>query len=86
MRRLSNDPTIRLLEPYAKPANPFVAGFIGGEVAARAGVATVGARPEHLAVAESGAWTGADTMPYVDVPGIRTLTARVLGDGGAIAS
>ena len=87
----------RPLELYAKPANVFVAGFIGsptmnfikGAVAARVGAATVGVRPEHLAIAGDGAWTGtvshaehlgADTMLYVDVPGIGMLTARVLGD------
>ncbi len=87
----------RPLELYAKPANLFVAGFIGspkmnfikGGVAARANAATIGVRPEHLAVARDGAWTGivshaehlgADTMLYVDVPEIGMLTARVLGD------
>ena len=56
--------------------------------------ATIGVRPEHLVVANDGAWTGAvshaerlgaDTMLYVDVPnvdvlGAGMLTARVLGD------
>ncbi len=89
----------RPLELYAKPANLFVAGFIGsptmnfinGDAAARANAATIGVRPEHLVVAEDGAWTGAvshaehlgaDTMLYVDVPEIGLLTARVLGDVG----
>jgi multiple sugar transport system ATP-binding protein len=87
----------RPLELYAKPANLFVAGFIGsptmnfikGGIAARANAATIGVRPEHLAVARDGAWSGivshaehlgADTMLYVDVPEIGMLTARVLGD------
>ncbi len=87
----------RPLELYARPANLFVAGFIGspamnfidGAIAARVGAATIGVRPEHLAVAKDGAWTGivshaehlgADTMLYVEVPGIGLLTARVLGD------
>jgi len=87
----------RPLELYARPANLFVAGFIGsptmnfigGEAAARVGAATVGVRPEHLAVAGEGAWTGAvshaehlgaDTMLYVEVPGIGMLTARVPGE------
>ncbi len=56
----------RPLELYAKPANLFVAGFIGsptmnfvaGEAAARIGAATVGVRPEHLTVGPDGAWTG----------------------------
>jgi len=87
----------RPLELYAKPANLFVAGFIGspamnfidGAIAARVGAATIGVRPEHLAVAKDGAWTGivshaehlgADTMLYVEVPDVGLLTARVLGD------
>ncbi len=87
----------RPLELYARPANVFVAGFIGsptmnfmgGAVAARLNAATVGVRPEHLVVAQDGAWTGivshaehlgADTMLYVEVPEIGMLTARVLGD------
>ncbi len=48
----------RPLELYAKPANLFVAGFIGsptmnfvpGEAAARVGASTIGIRPEHLTV------------------------------------
>ena len=56
----------RPLELYAKPANVFVAGFIGspkmnfvtGPIAARANAATIGVRPEHLVVAADGAWTG----------------------------
>ena len=87
----------RPLELYHRPANLFVAGFIGsptmnfadGAIAARAGAATIGVRPEHLVVAPEGAWTGtvshaehlgADTMLYVEVPGMGLLTARVLGD------
>jgi multiple sugar transport system ATP-binding protein len=89
----------RPLELYARPANLFVAGFIGsptmnligGEAAARVGAATVGVRPEHLDVAGEGAWTGivshaehlgADTMLYVEVPGVGMLTARVPGEVG----
>ena len=56
----------RPLELYAKPANVFVAGFIGspkmnfitGAAAARANAATIGVRPEHLSVASDGVWTG----------------------------
>ena len=56
----------RPLELYARPANLFVAGFIGsptmnfvaGETAARVGAATIGVRPEHLKVGSDGAWTG----------------------------
>ncbi len=92
----------RPLDLYARPANLFVAGFIGsptmnfigGDAAARAGAATVGVRPEHLVVSHGGAWAGtvshaerlgADTMLYVDAPGVDVLgtgmlTARILGD------
>ena len=87
----------RPLELYGRPANMFVAGFIGspamnfvgGSIAARANAQTIGVRPEHLAVAREGAWTGtvshaehlgADTMLYVDVPEIGLVTARILGD------
>jgi len=87
----------RPLELYHRPANLFVAGFIGsptmnfadGAIAARTSAATIGVRPEHLVVAPDGAWTGtvshaehlgADTMLYVEVPGMGLLTARVLGD------
>src|ERR1700752_1228 len=50
------------LELYEKPANLFVAGFIGspkmnfmsGEVAARHGAATIGVRPEHLRIGRDG--------------------------------
>ena len=87
----------RPLELYARPANLFVAGFIGsptmnfigGDQAGRVGAATVGVRPEHLAVAGEGAWTGtvshaehlgADTMLYVEVPEVGMLTARVPGE------
>ena len=87
----------RPLELYNTPANMFVAGFIGsptmnfinGSIAARVNAATIGVRPEHLAVAREGAWTGtvshaehlgADTMLYVEVPEIGMLTARILGE------
>jgi multiple sugar transport system ATP-binding protein len=55
------------LELYEKPANLFVAGFIGspkmnfvnGEAAARQGAATIGVRPEHLKIAREGeGWPG----------------------------
>ena len=57
----------RPLELYARPANMFVAGFIGsptmnfigGDDAARMRAATMGVRPEHLIVANDGVWTGA---------------------------
>jgi multiple sugar transport system ATP-binding protein len=55
------------LELYEKPANLFVAGFIGspkmnfisGEAAAKHGAATMGVRPEHLKIAREGeGWPG----------------------------
>ncbi len=87
----------RPLDLYRRPANRFVAGFLGsptmnfveGEAAARVGAAAIGVRPEHLAVAEEGAWhgtvshaehLGSDTMLYVDVPGMGLVTARVGGE------
>jgi multiple sugar transport system ATP-binding protein len=87
----------RPLELYNTPATQFVAGFIGsptmnfltGDLASRAGAATIGVRPEHLRVDGEGAWQGtishaehlgADTMLYVDVAGLGNLTARVAGD------
>ncbi|WP_285294302.1 ABC transporter ATP-binding protein [Aureimonas altamirensis] len=50
------------LELYRKPANLFVAGFIGsprmnflkGEYASRNGAATVGVRPEHMTISTTG--------------------------------
>jgi multiple sugar transport system ATP-binding protein len=55
------------LELYERPANLFVAGFIGSprmnlitqEAAARYGAATIGVRPEHLRVGRDGeGWEG----------------------------
>ncbi|RDE09943.1 ABC transporter ATP-binding protein [Pelagibacterium lacus] len=55
------------LELYQRPANTFVAGFIGsprmnfidGAEAARHGAHTIGVRPEHLVVTpEGGDWSG----------------------------
>ncbi len=54
------------LELYHRPANVFVAGFIGspkmnligGAEAAKVGVATIGIRPEHIDVAADGPWQG----------------------------
>ena len=52
------------MEIYQRPANKFVAGFIGsprmnfltGALAAGWGAATVGIRPQHLSIAPGGAW------------------------------
>jgi len=55
------------LELYERPANHFVAGFIGsprmnfitGEAAKREGAATIGIRPEHLRIGRDGeGWPG----------------------------
>jgi multiple sugar transport system ATP-binding protein len=55
------------LQLYEKPANLFVAGFIGspkmnfvtGEPAAKQGAATIGVRPEHLKISREGeGWPG----------------------------
>jgi multiple sugar transport system ATP-binding protein len=55
------------LELYERPANLFVAGFIGSpkmniigrEVAGQFGAATIGVRPEHITVARDGeGWEG----------------------------
>jgi ABC-type sugar transport system ATPase subunit len=55
------------LELYERPANLFVAGFIGspkmnfvsGEAAGEPGVATLGVRPEHLKIGKQGeGWSG----------------------------
>jgi multiple sugar transport system ATP-binding protein len=63
--------------------------LINGEAASRVGAATIGVRPEHLLIGDEGAWRGtvshaehlgADTMLYVDAPGIGFLTARAAGD------
>ncbi|MDR3496178.1 MAG: ABC transporter ATP-binding protein [Ancalomicrobiaceae bacterium] len=54
------------LELYHRPANLFVAGFIGsptmnflaGDTAARLGATTIGVRPEHLIIRDDGVWSG----------------------------
>ena len=54
------------IELYRRPANLFVAGFIGsprmnlvgGEIAAGFGAATIGVRPEHLHRRDDGPWRG----------------------------
>src|SRR5450755_2930930 len=55
------------LELYERPANLFVAGFIGspkmnfvsGEAAGEPGIATLGIRPEHLKIGKEGeGWAG----------------------------
>ena len=54
------------LELYHRPANLFVAGFIGsprmnlieGAEAAKLNAQTIGVRPEHIDIVDGGAWTG----------------------------
>ncbi len=65
--------------------------FIGGEVAASHGAATIGIRPEHLVVSkDSGDWEGrvgvaehlgSDTFIHIHDTGlVETLTVRVDGE------
>ena len=87
------------LELYHKPRNKFVAGFIGspkmnffmGSFAAEFDAATIGVRPEHLAVsATDGKWAGkvgvsehlgSDTFLYVDIDGMESpVTVRASGE------
>ncbi|WP_147127602.1 ABC transporter ATP-binding protein [Shimia ponticola] len=87
------------LELYSAPKNLFVAGFIGspkmnfieGDEASKHNAKTVGIRPEHIDVVESGgAWTGtvgvaehlgSDTFFHVHDTGLaETLTVRALGN------
>jgi multiple sugar transport system ATP-binding protein len=88
------------MELYKTPKNLFVAGFIGsprmnlieGEAAARQGAATIGIRPEHMALSTSaGEWKatvgvaehlGSDTFLHVQTEGIGLMTARVGGEFG----
>lgn len=86
------------LELYHKPANIFVAGFIGspkmnlvtGADAQALSAHTIGVRPEHITISESGGtWTGnvgvsehlgSDTFLRVNVDGVGTLTVRACGE------
>jgi len=87
------------LELYHRPQNTFVAGFIGspkmnlfsGEVAEGYGAHTIGVRPEHFAVSESGGqWSGvvgvsehlgSDTFFHVHETGLSDMvTVRASGD------
>ncbi|MDP5084544.1 MAG: ABC transporter ATP-binding protein [Yoonia sp.] len=87
------------LELYRKPRNKFVAGFIGspkmnfveGEYAAQHGGHTIGVRPEHIDVVESGGiWQGtvgvaehlgSDTFFHIHNTGLTdTITVRAIGD------
>ncbi|NYZ15565.1 ABC transporter ATP-binding protein [Azospirillum sp. RWY-5-1] len=86
------------LELYSRPRNRFVAGFIGsprmnfidGTAAGEDGAATIGVRPEHLALSTTGGrWCGtvtvsehlgSDTFVYVQADGVGTLVARAGGE------
>ena len=87
------------LDLYRAPRNLFVAGFIGspkmnlipGAQAGRPDAATIGVRPEHIAVStESGQWAGtvgvsehlgSDTFFHVTCDGIaEPVTVRVGGE------
>jgi multiple sugar transport system ATP-binding protein len=86
------------LELYNQPNSLFVAGFIGspkmnfidGELAARQGCATLGIRPEHIAISpKAGDWKasillaehlGADTYLHVDAGPAGKLTVRASGE------
>ena len=87
------------LELYHSPRNVFVAGFIGspkmnlieGPEAAKHGVQTIGIRPEHIDVAESGGlWQGkvgvaehlgSDTFFHIHETGLaEMITVRAPGE------
>jgi multiple sugar transport system ATP-binding protein len=86
------------MELYNRPANLFVAGFIGsprmnfleGQAAKALGGDLVGIRPEHLDISTtSGTWAGRlrhaehlgmETLSYVDVEGIGSMTVRTEGE------
>ena len=87
------------LELYRTPRNIFVAGFIGspkmnlltGDEAAKHKAHTIGVRPEHIDVVESGGqWKGtvgvaehlgSDTFFHIQNTGLaETLTVRAIGD------
>lgn len=87
------------LELYRAPRNIFVAGFIGspkmnlitGDEAAKHDAHTIGIRPEHIDVVESGGtWQGtvgvaehlgSDTFFHIHNTGLAdTLTVRAIGD------
>ena len=87
------------LDLYRTPRNKFVAGFIGspkmnfieGEEAGKHGANTIGVRPEHIAVSETGGpWSGvvgvsehlgSDTFFHIHDSGLaETLTVRADGE------
>ncbi|MBA5778058.1 ABC transporter ATP-binding protein [Stappia sp. F7233] len=86
------------LELYRNPKNLFVAGFIGspkmnfinGATAKGHDAATIGVRPEHIALSTSeGLWKGtvgvaehlgSDTFLHISTEGVGNVTARVGGE------
>ena len=86
------------LELYKSPANQFVAGFIGspkmnfvsGAPAANRQAATIGIRPEHVAISkDKGEWAGtvgvaehlgSDTFLHINAAALGTLTVRAQGE------
>jgi multiple sugar transport system ATP-binding protein len=86
------------MELYHKPDNLFVAGFIGspkmnligGAIAQAHSAATIGARPEHIAISKTeGTWKGvagvaehlgADTFIHVNTEAAGLVTVRASGD------
>ncbi|MFQ6546336.1 ABC transporter ATP-binding protein [Aestuariibius sp. 2305UL40-4] len=89
------------LDLYRSPRNLFVAGFIGspkmnlisGGEAEKHGAATIGVRPEHISISESGGiWSGtvgvsehlgSDTFFHIHETGLaETLTVRADGEIG----
>ncbi len=78
------------LELYRRPANLFVAGFIGsptinlitGAPAERVGAATIGVRPEHLVVDPAGAWAG--TVSHAEHLGADTVLYVDVPEVGAL--
>ncbi|AMJ60030.1 ABC transporter ATP-binding protein [Bosea sp. PAMC 26642] len=85
------------LELYHRPDNLFVAGFIGsprmnfveGAEAERHGAATIGIRPEHVALGAAGPHTGvirlaehlgSDTFLHLDAGPLGPLVARTQGE------
>ena len=85
------------LDLYNSPLNTFVAGFIGspkmnliaGPEAARHSAATIGVRPEHLDIVQTGGWTGivglsehlgSDTFLKVATTEVGTINVRTGGE------
>ena len=88
------------LDLYRAPRNRFVAGFIGspkmnfieGNVAQQHGAETIGIRPEHIDITETGEWSGtvgvsehlgSDTFFHVHDTGLaEVMTVRASGEVG----